>query len=219
MIRIFFTLKVLRIDQGLWMAYVLNWSGLWKRVWFNLDFYMENGLNWSGFLHGKCLNWSWFLHGKLSQLIRISTLQMVWIDQDCYMENGLHWSWFLHDKWSELIRVVTWQMVWIDQDYCMANGLNWSGFLHGKWSELMKDFTWQTPYIWADSVEDLGGSFNLRESTHRRFTFMYCTTDEVEPIMEIQQWQKYRFYVLVERYDQSEARSGAMSIAWDSEEL
>ena len=82
-------------------------------------------------------------------------------------------------------------MVWIDLDFYMENGLNRSEFLHGKWSDLIRGFTWQALYFWE--VEDFGGSSNLGESTHRRFTFMYCTADEVDLIMEIQQWQKYRF--------------------------
>ena len=134
-------------------------------VWIDLYFYIENGLNWSQLLQGK---WS--------DLIWILTWQIIWIDQYFCITNGLNWSillhgnglnWsrFLHDKGSELIRVVTWQLVWIDQDYCMANGLYWSRFVHGKWAELIEDIIRQTPYFWADSEENLGGSFNLREYT------------------------------------------------------
>ena len=112
-------------------------------IWIDQGFYMENGLNWLRFLHGK---WS--------ELIRIFTwkmvwidqdfyIQMVWIDQGCYMKmvwidyvfyiiNGLNWSGLLHGKWSELIKTIAWQMAWIDQGFYMANGLNWLRILHGK---------------------------------------------------------------------------------------
>ena len=118
------------------------------------------------------LNWSWFLHGKWSELIMIFTWKIVWIDQD-----------FLHHKWSKVISIVPWKMVWIDQDFYMINGLNWPGLLHGKYPELIRIIAWQmvwinldfTPYFWADSVEDLGGSSNLRESTQKiHFHVVYC---------------------------------------------
>ena len=136
-------------------------------VWIDQGFYMANGLNMSD--------------GKWSELNRILTWHMLWIDQD----------FFSSLKMIELIRVCKWKIVCIDLDFYMENGLNRSEFLHGKWSDLIRGFTWQAPYFWE--VEDFGGCSNLRESTHRRFTFMYCTADEVDLIMEIQEWQKYRF--------------------------
>lgn len=62
-------------------------------------------------------------------------------------------------------------MLCMDHDYYMANGLYSSQF-----------YTSEETF-----VEDHGGSSNLWGSTHIRITFMYCTADEVEPILEIQQ--------------------------------
>lgn len=133
---------------------------------------MEFGLTWPIFYMANSLNWSGFLHCNWSELIRVLTWKMIWIDHDFYMKNGLDWSGSLHGKWSELIRVVAWPMIWIDQ------GFTWQMV----W---IKDFAWWIPYFWADSpVEDLGGSSNLRESAHRRCTFIYCTAEEVDPIMK-----------------------------------
>ena len=145
-------------------------------VWIDQGFYMANGLNMSD--------------GKWSELNRILTWHMLWIDQDFFSSlKMIELIRFCkckivcidldYGKWSELIWIFTWKMVWIDLNFYMANGLTWLGVLHGKHptSEKLKTL----------EVAPISGNL------HRRFTFMYCTADEVDLIMEIQQWQKYRF--------------------------
>ena len=125
--------------------FTLQWSELiriftWKMVWIDQNLCIINGLNWSGFLHGK---WSEYVRW-----------QMVWIEQDFNMAYALNWPGFFfslkmielirvckwkivcidldYGKWSELIWIFTWKMVWIDLNFYMANGLTWLGVLHGK---------------------------------------------------------------------------------------
>ena len=186
-------------------------------VWIDQDCYMAN-----------VQNWSTNIHGKWSELNNIFTWQMVWIDHDFYIVNGLNWPGCLHRKRSEIIMVFTMQIICIDLDFDMTIGLNWSQFLHDKWSELIMIVQLQMMWIDQDFYMSIyqnfilqsrlllkvhGGSSNLWGSTRRRITFMYCAANEVESILEIQQWYKNSFYVMVGRSAKSEARWGALCIA------
>ena len=115
------------------IANVLNWSTFSHGKWYELIrllyikgyelimTWLKNGINILLFLHSKWfefimiglengLSWPICLH-VWSEIIMTFTMQMVWIDLDFDMTDGLNWLGFLHDKWSQLIRTLTYQMV------------------------------------------------------------------------------------------------------------
>ena len=108
----------------------------------------------------------------MSELFRIFTWQMVWIDQWFFrhwkwselisnfldIENGLNWSQFSHSKWIDLIMILTRNMVWIDKGLrwemvwiimSLTNSLKWSGFLHGKCFWIDQDFCMANGLNWS----------------------------------------------------------------------